>query len=181
MIWHTKKLEEQLQLAIKERRLMEALLAEVEDEHAEAISKMELLEGEVNCWSLCEFKIWCHVQFAASYAYLEKSYTILHAFENIYILNYDLEKSFLWYFFRWLADVCKRSLSWKWPLITITIEMHYKFIDTCLCLSYRLVRIHFLASFLIDEYLNKNYKFCTSWVLMMTFHLLYLIIKCRHC
>ena len=49
MIWHTKKLEEQLQLAIKERRLMEALLAEVEDEHAEAISKMELLEGEVNC------------------------------------------------------------------------------------------------------------------------------------
>ncbi|XP_027082941.1 uncharacterized protein [Coffea arabica] len=47
MIWHTKKLEEQLQLAIKEHRLMEALLAEVEDEHAEAISKMELLDGEL--------------------------------------------------------------------------------------------------------------------------------------
>lgn len=48
MIWHRKKLVEELKLVIKERRMMDTLLAELEDEHDEAICKMELLEGEVN-------------------------------------------------------------------------------------------------------------------------------------
>ncbi|KAL3498082.1 hypothetical protein ACH5RR_040814 [Cinchona calisaya] len=47
MVLHRKKLEEQLQLAIKECRLMEALLEELEDEHDEAICKMELLDVEL--------------------------------------------------------------------------------------------------------------------------------------
>lgn len=55
MIWQRKKLQERLQRAIRERGLLEELLAELEDEHDEAICKLEQLEGEVNNWSFCKF------------------------------------------------------------------------------------------------------------------------------
>lgn len=48
MIWQRKKLEERLQRAIRERGLLEELLAELEDEHDEVICKLEQLEGKVN-------------------------------------------------------------------------------------------------------------------------------------
>jgi hypothetical protein len=47
LLWDRRKLDEQLKSAFNECRLVETLLAELEDEHDEAICKMELLEGEV--------------------------------------------------------------------------------------------------------------------------------------
>lgn len=52
LIWAKKKLDEQLKSAINERRMVEALLVELEDEYDEAICKMDLLEGE-----LCRLKV----------------------------------------------------------------------------------------------------------------------------
>lgn len=57
LVWDRKKLDEKLKKAIKERRLVESLLAELEDEHDEVISKMELLEIEV---ILFMFLGWLH-------------------------------------------------------------------------------------------------------------------------
>ena len=45
LVWNRKELEERLQMAIKECRMMEAMLAEVEDEHDEAIVKI----GRASC------------------------------------------------------------------------------------------------------------------------------------
>lgn len=42
-----KELEEQLKVAIRERRMMEMMLEELEEEHDQAINKIELLEGEL--------------------------------------------------------------------------------------------------------------------------------------
>ena len=47
LMWNRKELEERLQMAIKECRMMETMLAEVEDEQDEAIVKIEMLEREV--------------------------------------------------------------------------------------------------------------------------------------
>lgn len=47
LVWAKKKLDEQLMFAVNERRMVEALLVELEDEYDEAIRKMDLLEGEV--------------------------------------------------------------------------------------------------------------------------------------
>ena len=47
LMWNRKELEDRLQMAIKERRMMETMLAEVEDEQDEAIIKIEMLEREV--------------------------------------------------------------------------------------------------------------------------------------
>lgn len=47
LVWAKKKLDEQLKFAVNERRMVEALLVELEDEYDEAICKMDLLEGEV--------------------------------------------------------------------------------------------------------------------------------------
>ncbi|KAF5938421.1 hypothetical protein HYC85_022680 [Camellia sinensis] len=46
LVWNRKELEERLQMSIKECRMMEAMLGELEDEHEEAIVKIELLESE---------------------------------------------------------------------------------------------------------------------------------------
>jgi len=43
-----KKLQERFQMAVKERRMMEILLAEIEEENDKAIAKIEKLEGKVN-------------------------------------------------------------------------------------------------------------------------------------
>lgn len=47
VLWDRKDLEEQLRVAIKERKMMEKMLVELEEEHDEAIVKIELLQGEV--------------------------------------------------------------------------------------------------------------------------------------
>uniref|UniRef100_A0A5B7B5M0 Uncharacterized protein n=2 Tax=Davidia involucrata TaxID=16924 RepID=A0A5B7B5M0_DAVIN len=47
LVWDRKELEERLQMAIKECRMMEVMLAELEEEHDQAIVKIELLEGEL--------------------------------------------------------------------------------------------------------------------------------------
>lgn len=48
LAWDRKQLQEHLQTAIKEHKMMELILAELEEEHDKAIAKIELLEGEVN-------------------------------------------------------------------------------------------------------------------------------------
>uniref|UniRef100_A0A5B7B511 Uncharacterized protein n=1 Tax=Davidia involucrata TaxID=16924 RepID=A0A5B7B511_DAVIN len=47
LMWGRKELEERLQMAIKEYRMMEVMLAELEEEHEQAIVKIELLEREL--------------------------------------------------------------------------------------------------------------------------------------
>ncbi|XP_052171349.1 uncharacterized protein LOC127787374 isoform X2 [Diospyros lotus] len=46
-VWNRKELERRLQMAIKEGRMMEGMLAEMEDEHDEAIVKIELLQSQL--------------------------------------------------------------------------------------------------------------------------------------
>lgn len=46
--WNQKKLQERFQLAVKECKMMEMLLAELEEEHDLTIAKIENLEGKVN-------------------------------------------------------------------------------------------------------------------------------------
>lgn len=48
LVWDRKELEGHLQNAIKECKMMESMLAELEDENDKAMAKIELLEGEVN-------------------------------------------------------------------------------------------------------------------------------------
>lgn len=45
--WDRNELGEDLQTAIKECKMMELILAEVEEEHDKAIAKIKQLEGEV--------------------------------------------------------------------------------------------------------------------------------------
>lgn len=47
-MWGKKELEEQLQTAIKDRRVMEMIVAEIEEDHDKAVAKIELLENEVS-------------------------------------------------------------------------------------------------------------------------------------
>ncbi|KAL0447638.1 UNVERIFIED_CONTAM: hypothetical protein Slati_1891700 [Sesamum latifolium] len=46
-LWDRKELEVKLHVAVKERRMMETMLMELEEEHDEAIVRIELLDGEV--------------------------------------------------------------------------------------------------------------------------------------
>lgn len=47
LVWDRKVLQDQLHTAIKECRILEAMLAEVEEENDTVISRIELLEREV--------------------------------------------------------------------------------------------------------------------------------------
>lgn len=47
LVWDKKGVEKQLRVAIKEHKLMGLMLRELEDEHDEAIIKIEQLEDEV--------------------------------------------------------------------------------------------------------------------------------------
>lgn len=47
LAWDRKELHQHLQTAIKEHKMLELILAELEEEHDKAIAKIELLEGEV--------------------------------------------------------------------------------------------------------------------------------------
>jgi len=47
LVWDKKELQEHFQMAVKERKMMEILLAELEEEHDMAIANIEKLEGKV--------------------------------------------------------------------------------------------------------------------------------------
>lgn len=52
LLWDQKELQGHLHIAVrerKERNMMEAVLAELEEEHDMAIAKIEQLEGKVKC------------------------------------------------------------------------------------------------------------------------------------
>ncbi|XP_016510532.1 uncharacterized protein LOC107827835 isoform X1 [Nicotiana tabacum] len=47
LLWERKELKKRLQVAIKDKKIMQVMLAELEDEHDEAILKIEQLEGQL--------------------------------------------------------------------------------------------------------------------------------------
>ncbi|KAK6251618.1 hypothetical protein SCA6_005623 [Theobroma cacao] len=47
LVWDRKELEDHLQAAVRERRIMESMLIELEEEHDKAVAKIELLVGEL--------------------------------------------------------------------------------------------------------------------------------------
>ncbi|TKY70180.1 alkylated DNA repair protein alkB [Spatholobus suberectus] len=47
LVWDKKELQEHFQMAVKERKMLEILLAELEEEHDMAIAKIEKLEGKL--------------------------------------------------------------------------------------------------------------------------------------
>lgn len=47
LVWERKELEKKILLAIRDRKIMQAMLAELEDEHDDAIVKIEQLEGQL--------------------------------------------------------------------------------------------------------------------------------------
>ena len=47
LMWDHKELQEHFQMAVKERRMMELLVAELEEEHDMAVAKIEKLERKV--------------------------------------------------------------------------------------------------------------------------------------
>nr|XP_009769171.1 PREDICTED: uncharacterized protein LOC104220066 isoform X1 [Nicotiana sylvestris]XP_009769179.1 PREDICTED: uncharacterized protein LOC104220066 isoform X1 [Nicotiana sylvestris] len=47
LVWERKELKKRLQVAIKDKKIMQVMLAELEDEHDEAILKIEQLEGQL--------------------------------------------------------------------------------------------------------------------------------------
>ena len=47
LAWDRKHLHQHLEIAIKEHQMMELILADLEDEHDKAISKIQLLHDEV--------------------------------------------------------------------------------------------------------------------------------------
>lgn len=47
LVWDKKELQEHFKMAVKERKMMEILLAELEEEHDMAIANIEKLEGKV--------------------------------------------------------------------------------------------------------------------------------------
>ncbi|GMH09630.1 hypothetical protein Nepgr_011471 [Nepenthes gracilis] len=47
LVWERKELEAQLQMAVKEHHLLDAMLAELEEEHDKAIVEIQFLESEV--------------------------------------------------------------------------------------------------------------------------------------
>jgi len=57
--WKQDKLQERFQMAVKECKMMEMLLAELEEEHDTAIAKIENLEGKVNIIRPCACLVTC--------------------------------------------------------------------------------------------------------------------------
>jgi len=57
--WKQNKLQERFQMAVKECKMMEMLLAELEEEHDMAIAKIENLEGKVNILYPCACLVTC--------------------------------------------------------------------------------------------------------------------------
>ncbi|CAK7357260.1 unnamed protein product [Dovyalis caffra] len=55
LIWEKKELHSHLQIAVKERRILESMFAEVEEENDKTIAKIELLEVEVTTLSSGKF------------------------------------------------------------------------------------------------------------------------------
>lgn len=53
LVWDHKKLQEHFQMAVKECKMMEMLLAELEEEHDIAIAKIDKLEAKVNILYPC--------------------------------------------------------------------------------------------------------------------------------
>lgn len=47
LVWERKQLEKKILVAIKDKKIMQAMLAELEDEHDDAIVKIEQLEDQV--------------------------------------------------------------------------------------------------------------------------------------
>ncbi|KAK1261892.1 hypothetical protein QJS04_geneDACA001236 [Acorus gramineus] len=47
LVWENKELEEQLKVVVKDHNILETVLAEIEDEHDNALIKIELLENEL--------------------------------------------------------------------------------------------------------------------------------------
>ncbi|KAK1285354.1 hypothetical protein QJS10_CPB20g01069 [Acorus calamus] len=47
LVWEDKELEEQLKVVVKDHNILETVLAEIEDEHDNALIKIELLENEL--------------------------------------------------------------------------------------------------------------------------------------
>ncbi|XP_055820864.1 uncharacterized protein LOC129889541 [Solanum dulcamara] len=47
LVWERKELEKKILVAIKDKKIMQAMLAELEDEHDDAIVKIEQLEGQL--------------------------------------------------------------------------------------------------------------------------------------
>ncbi|KAK1296559.1 hypothetical protein QJS10_CPB15g00398 [Acorus calamus] len=47
LVWENKELEEQLKVVVKDHNILETALAEIEDEHDNALIKIELLENEL--------------------------------------------------------------------------------------------------------------------------------------
>ncbi|KAK7307392.1 hypothetical protein VNO77_40412 [Canavalia gladiata] len=48
LVWHQKEVQEHFQMVVKERKMMELLMAELEEEHDMAIAKIEKLEGKLH-------------------------------------------------------------------------------------------------------------------------------------
>lgn len=48
LLWDKKKLEEDLQTSLQELKMMELILAKVEEEHDNTIAKIKQLEAEVH-------------------------------------------------------------------------------------------------------------------------------------
>lgn len=58
LVWERKELKKRLQVAIKDKKIMQVMLAELEDEHDEAILKIEQLEGQVDIFIPVFFVNW---------------------------------------------------------------------------------------------------------------------------
>ena len=56
LAWDRKELEDHLQAAVRERRIMESMLIELEEEHDKAVARIELLEGEVDVLNCLEVR-----------------------------------------------------------------------------------------------------------------------------
>ncbi|KAK8998544.1 hypothetical protein V6N11_083931 [Hibiscus sabdariffa] len=56
LVWDRKELEEHLQAAVRESRIMESMLIELEGEHDKAVARIELLEGECAPFQLQDLK-----------------------------------------------------------------------------------------------------------------------------
>lgn len=65
LLWYQMELEGRLQKAIKERRVMELVLSELEEEHEKTISRLELLEHEVVCLSSSILQLHEHHPFGS--------------------------------------------------------------------------------------------------------------------
>lgn len=47
LVWENKELEERLLIATEDRKVIEMVLKEIEEEHEKAVTRIDLLENEV--------------------------------------------------------------------------------------------------------------------------------------